>query len=200
MPKTRPLDSGSRSQAGIGVRGGSTMSWAVAGNAPRPTSWWLCRAPFTRSVIVRTGRNSVTPALWRCGAVQLRGAMSPCRAAIAHLWALVVDSRCTDCGPGLPSGSNSAGRVSASQAERPPAPRSPPPHPGAWTALAPTPMASMGHRAVCSRSQQLDHPWTWRITARFESSDSRLSTIPGCRLSLARTPPRSVTRVPLALG
>ena len=37
---------------------------------------------------------------------------------LAHLRAPVVDSRRTGFGPGLPSGSNSAGRVSASQAKR----------------------------------------------------------------------------------
>ena len=41
-----------------------------------------------------------------------------CHAGLAHLRALVVDSRRTGFGPALPSGSNSVGRVSASQAKR----------------------------------------------------------------------------------
>ena len=57
---------------------------------------------------------------------------------LAHLRAPVVDSRRTGSGPGLPSGSNSAGRVLASQAKRDPADRSlarsrdVPPYERAW--------------------------------------------------------------------
>src|SRR5450759_4837009 len=65
-----------------------------------------CSTPPPRGPPDRTG-------LWQPAAMRPRLVSR----RLAHLRAPVVDSRRTGFGPSLPSGSNSAGRVSASQAE-----------------------------------------------------------------------------------
>jgi len=115
-----------------------------------------CSTPPPRGPPDRTG-------LWQPAAMRPRLVSR----RLAHLRAPVVDSRRTGFGPSLPSGSNSAGRVSASQVGRPQrcgSPRGDPTKSDQLCAATPAvegPIPACQHRDDHARREQREDRASW---------------------------------------